>query len=436
MESLGSGRLFATCGDKESCLEIVDRYLEGQPRAPGREGASLLQTFGRAPPQGGGPCGALCELHPLCVSGTCRFDPYDNAVAAIYLVRRGRLEDAERILNALKGLLYPGEQQRLELVRSAYSSSGEVLDWNVDTGNNAWVGMAFAHYSAASGSACYAAISRDILRAIASQVGCSDHLGGYMGRMPRGRGHYRATEHNIDMYAFAKMLNDSAVQASAGRFIEGMYGFDPEHPEVYATGTGGSSDCDASRNGMPIAADTQIWNLLAEADLVPERKRASLAYVLRPAAEGGLRVEDTDSLGDGARLMGVRFTSRGSGAQWENTASTAIGVGLYRAKFGEDLANANETRYMEDALMHQLSEYGAVLGSVRGGNYNAYVQGDRSSPFPGGSDTGMGWAYLRYPHTAATAWTGLVLMEANPFAPPPEPVPAATAEEVHARCFA
>ena len=32
------------------------------------------------------------------------------------------------------------------------------------------------------------------------------------------------------------------------------------------------------------------------------------------------------------------------------------------------------------------------------------------SHYPGGSDTGIGWTYLRYPHAAATAWTGLLML--------------------------
>ena len=60
---------------------------------------------------------------------------------------------------------------------------------------------------------------------------------------------------------------------------------------------------------------------------------------------------------------------------------------------------------------------------------------DHAAKYPGGSDTGIGWTYLRYPHVAATAWAGMLLLyqfddddavdeDANPFAPPERPVPA------------
>jgi len=150
--------------------------------------------------------------------------------------------------------------------------------------------------------------------------------------------------------------------------------------------------------------------------------------VLRPSSEGGLLEEDQDILGDGARLLGVRFTNMGSGAQWENTASATMGMGYYLSVFGDEDAKLNEDlKSMENSLLHLLQEYGSVLASVRGGNFDAWRNGNTDPNYPGGSDTGLGWTYLRYPHTAATAWTGLMILEGNPFAPPQKPVPAADA---------
>lgn len=33
-----------------------------------------------------------------------------------------------------------------------------------------------------------------------------------------------------------------------------------------------------------------------------------------------------------------------------------------------------------------------------------------SPTFPGGSDSGLGWTYLRYPHVASTVWAALAVM--------------------------
>lgn len=45
--------------------------------------------------------------------------------------------------------------------------------------------------------------------------------------------------------------------------------------------------------------------------------------------------------------------------------------------------------------------YGAVPASVRGGNGDAYNAHNAYAPYPGGSDTGMGFSYLRMIHVAS-----------------------------------
>ncbi len=91
-------------------------------------------------------------------------------------------------------------------------------------------------------------------------------------------------------------------------------------------------------------------------------------------------------------------------------------------------------RAARDSIKHLLAVYRAVPASALGGNFAAYVQNNHSSPYPGGSDTGIGWTYMRYPHAASTAWAGLLLLyqfdeddevreDANPYAPPATAVP-------------
>merc|ERR1719440_2634455 len=90
---------------------------------------------------------------------------------------------------------------------------------------------------------------------------------------------------------------------------------------------------------------------------------------------------------------------------------------------------------MRDSLKYILTTYGSVLGSINGGNWLAYHEKPREDPYPGGSATGLGWTYLRYPHTAATAWAGMMLLMqheegaavnkyANPYFPPEKPLPS------------
>ena len=101
------------CGDRESCLGIVDAFLLHQPRQSyfSRPHVGLIQTFG-PDSVGGGPCGdEMCKLVEPCPNYAqtphCRYDVYDNALAAIYLTKRGQIEEARKILDAFIELLYP-----------------------------------------------------------------------------------------------------------------------------------------------------------------------------------------------------------------------------------------------------------------------------------------------------------------------------------------
>ena len=109
----GGGGGGGACGDRESCLGIVDDFLLHQPRQSyfSRPHVGLIQTFG-PDSVGGGPCGdEMCKLVEPCPNYAqtphCRYDVYDNALAAIYLTKRGQIEEARKILDAFIELLYP-----------------------------------------------------------------------------------------------------------------------------------------------------------------------------------------------------------------------------------------------------------------------------------------------------------------------------------------
>ena len=96
-----------------SCLQIVDSFLRRQPRQTfWDDGVGLMQTF-HPDSVSGGPCGdQMCKLVEPCPNYQqtphCRYDVYDNALAAIYLSKRGKLDEARGLLDAFIKLLYPG----------------------------------------------------------------------------------------------------------------------------------------------------------------------------------------------------------------------------------------------------------------------------------------------------------------------------------------
>jgi len=328
------------------------------------------------------------------------------------------------------------------------------------------VALAFAHYAAAADSSCHAEVAHDILEALRLHAVCNDELRGFKSRLPPSPKHYRATEHNIDMFALARLLGKDEALREASTFVQGMYGRNADFPQSYSMGTGGQHACDSSQPPQaPVPADSLYWNLLAEVDPEPGRMAAALTFALEtpaPEAKGaaagqGLWTKDDDIFAHQQDLQGTRFSTAGHGVQWENTASATMAMlhwlhhhgGRGPGEPGTVLGRVKEARR---SLLQLLRHYEGVPGSVRGGNEKAWSQGCQDlsatqtqlpwekglsceAKYPGGSDTGLGWTYLRYPHVASTAWTGLLLLyqfsdgepvreDANPFAPPNTPIPS------------
>mmetsp|Transcript_70117 Transcript_70117/g.203323 ORF Transcript_70117/g.203323 Transcript_70117/m.203323 type:complete len:1560 (+) Transcript_70117:48-4727(+) len=470
------------CTTQEECLQIVDQYFQAQPR----QGNGLLRTYG---PQslGGGDCGEFCKLSEPCPADTvlpgCRYDVYDNAMAAIYLTKRGKLDMAKGILDSFADLLYPtsldGIAEKLRyvgpsgrtmtLLAAAYSDVGRakagsyagdtVYDGAVDVGNNAWVALAFMHYSEAAHSPDHAAIAKDMLSALTSgSAACKDALGGVRGRLEPYPRNYRSTEHNIDVSALARALGEQDKWDEAHRFVSSMFSRNTNYNASYSIGTGDDGTCDSTEPLGPVPADCTYWNLLADADPDSGRMAAALDFALRsphpvdpadqPPGEKvdpnyemtrGLWTQDEDLVHPtGVTLHGTRFTTWGNGIQWEVSASAAMAIVHFSKKYGT-LGKADLNQYVEQirsSLKLLLGMYEGVPGSVLGGNRDAWVQWTfkqdkwrRDVPYPGGSDTGVSWSYLRYNHVASTAWTGLLLLyqaepggevneDANPLAPP------------------
>lgn len=452
----------------EEYLRIIDAYLDGQPQNT----KGLIQVYG---PNsfGGGDC-AECQLEEPCpnfgVTPHCRFDVYDNALVAIYYTKRGKLAEAERILGGFLQLLYPpysvdhafGPEEGLPsgrhmtLLAASYTDEDAdagsyfgagVADGAVDIGNNAWVGMAFARYAAVTGSECHATAARDILHIVKTHAGCNDGMRGFMGRLPPYTKHYRSVEHNIDMFAFARMLGADEEKESARTFVQSMFGQDNDFDHVYVVGTGDSMVCDTHIGHEPIAVDGQLWSLAAGVDPTEAHVSASLGFAMQEKDEHatgrdtqlGLWESDVDLIGNhgvgqGETYYGFRFTNWGNGIQWENTASGLIAMIRYRAMYGEHYGVTVKINQARDSLKRLLTNYRAVPASVLGGNIDAWHRVRHQATYPGGSDTGIGWTYLRYPHLASTVWTGFALMFqgadgdaidnlANPYNPPATTVP-------------
>jgi len=458
----------------EEHLTIVDSFLANHPRSA----TGLLQTYGPGSVDGGS-CGDECELAEPCpLFGNiphCRFDVYDNALAAIYFIQRGKLEDAKKILDAFVYYLYPGNAidyryypyayvtksgRHMTLMAASYtdeksapghySDTPGVADGATDVGNHAFVGMAFARYAAKTGESCFATVAHDILGVLKEEFGCDDAVGGFMGRGNPFPGHYRSVEHNIDMFAFAQTLGDYQGMESARKFTENMYGQNPRFPHSFVVGTHGTGKCDTRIvTDTAISADAQMWNIAAGADPDLHHTQGAVDFALlerdNPYSEAGLFGTDVDQIGHqgqgvGEEYHGFRFSNKGNGIQWEITASSLIAMVKFKQENqGESWRVDNnglrtKIKKSRDSIKKLLDVYGSVPSSILGGNHKRAASQHYFETFPGGSDTGLGWNYFRYPHLASTVWSGLALLNqgddsarvdstASPYSPPGQSVP-------------
>jgi hypothetical protein len=351
----------------------------------------------------------------------------------------------------------------------------QVWDGAADTGNNAWVGMALAHFAAASGKACYAAAAHDLLVALTAGGSCQDSLGGFMGRPfgdPEFRLFYRSSEHNLDVFALARMLGNSSAQESARNFVQRMYGADSSCPVCYATGTAGDLVPDDEQivycnqelyKLNPIATDVQTWNQLSDVDPNVTRKAASLGHIIKPVLDGGMSEQDIDYIGGpggedsgSSEYFGLRFSSLGHGIQWENTAAGIMALADFESSHGSEALPglSGAVSKMRFSLSRILTAYKTVPASILGGNDiaskspggNSFTPWTPGNRYPGGSSTGIEYSYKRYPHLASTAWTGMMLMyqwadgayidkSKNPYSPPPNGVPTVEQAAADTSCL-
>jgi len=233
------------------------------------------------------------------------------------------------------------------------------------------------------------------------------------------------------------MVGNASIQEAAQTFVTSMWQQHPAYSSAYAVGTREADVCDTSLNlDAPVPADGVFWTILADADPNSSHSVEAASLGLQ---HDGFRVHDTDDIGSrtfGTNfpvLQGIRFSSLGNGIQWENTASAVMA--LKRICF-----NASFVRGARNSLIALLERYSSIPASVLGGNFAAWQRFQHCRPYrncpvnPGGSDTGLGWSYFRFPHTAATAWTGLALMfldgneDANPFGPLVKPLVEQTSD--------
>ncbi|MFK7825888.1 MAG: hypothetical protein AB8G05_17175 [Oligoflexales bacterium] len=367
-------------------------------------------------------------------------DVYDNALASIFFTVIGKPRKAADILNSWLRIYHNNDYKPLIARFNSETLNGAVEADYFDTGNNAWMGIAFCRYfiqyaddNNKDKMIVYYNAANEIMKQLHSHQCVQGLYRGYMGRPTNSgtqAGMWQSTEHNIDMYALGACLVGAAkvngtdnvfaaqVRDIAGTFVNQMF---DEAKGIYQIGTNNVCSDSTTINLGATPADAQSWRLLSRAEMGGSEERSkSSQEALRSEPFFERDADFSDLIGQD--IFGVRFTDFGRGVQMENTGSALLSLNDF---YGEQPADSvtdlrNSIKYLFDFY--------------KGGGIPASSQSDPNPQARGGFNTGLSWSYFDWPHVASTVWSGLalayqfeenggILIGMNPFYPGSSMVP-------------
>ena len=363
---------------------------------------------------------------------------YDNALAIIALLAGGDVGRARAIGDALVWVQNNDEEFDDGRLRQAYHANALT---KVDPGTNrtvanyigepfwfihsavgdlAWAGIALAQLARRTGSASYRTAAERIARWIQDKTVSRTGLGGYTFGTTAGLEGFKSAEHNIDVYAFFRMIARLTGQPiwlrradHAWEFVTRLWNAEDG---FFWTGSNDGATINKSPTQLPL--DVQTWSWLAARR---ERYAGALDWAATNLATTDTPQRKNSSLTGNYKVTGVAFGSGSlqadtetpipynvnpdSGAVWfEGTAQLALALRDRRDRGDGDAA---------DELLAAIQSAQGRLGA--GQTYNQKViEGGivaASSPL----NTGFGFGYYQHLHIGATSWYVMAGTRTNPY---------------------
>lgn len=334
---------------------------------------------------------------PTFTAGTTAYT-YDNDVAIIALLRRGTRADIARAVVLGNALLdvQRHDKENDGRVRDSYDAArlvdpdGSPHDASADThtGNLAWTGTALMQLYHATGSQPFLSGAEQAAAFVQEKMYVTRGAGGYIGGITANGelDTWKATEHNIDLYAFFEMLASATGAANwsedAGHalsFVEAMW--NTNGPNFYI---GTTDDGVTINTGDPAPEDIQTWSFLS----------TGLA-----AYEGSIDWALANLFVTSGTFAGLSFEANDrTGAWFEGTAHAA--EALRARNLPGDAQKAR--RLLNDVEIGQ-----ETAPNADGYGIDAASKDDLH--------TGGGGDYFAALHVGATGWYCLARQSANPF---------------------
>jgi hypothetical protein len=373
---------------------------------------------------------------------------YDNAVAIMAYLARGRHEDIQRASILGQGLIHAqttnfpvadGRFAQAYFVNLADASGAYVTPaaypfyfYSSSSGDQAWAGMALAQIYQRTHSAAFLKAAVKVANWIVANTYDTQGPGGYRfgtyidssnHSQPSGNG--KATEHNIDIFAFFSMLAKltgnstwSALAKHALTFVEAMFN---STGGFFYTGTTGDQ-ITISKDIIP--EDVQTWSYLALENktygMSLDWVKTNLVTIDTPSSPfsaltglGNVRVQ-----GETFDTASLATSGNDPEAVWlEGTAHTVSAL-LLRHKEADDADDSpfpSGDRETAKLLLKNLRFAQSLLGTSQTLNGAPLTPGQGIVAATGRLDTGFGYDYFANLHIGATGWYALALHDANPF---------------------
>ena len=380
---------------------------------------------------------------------------YDNAVTIQAYLARGTASDIQRATVLGNGLVHAqatnfpvndGRFAQAYYVNVPDSSGAYITPaafpfyfYSSSVGDQAWAGMALAQLYHRTGNAAFLTAALKVANWIVTNTYDTRGPGGYTfgtyidpsnHSQPSGNG--KATEHNIDTYAFFSMLSTltrggkasngtswASLAQHALLFVEAMFnatgGF-------FYTGTN-ADQITISTNIIP--ENVQTWSYLALLDahygVSLDWVKTNLITIDTPSApnSGLTGIGNARILGetfDTASLYALPAAGNDSHGVWlEGTAHAATALLTRRAHGERDLPFSSDDLSTAREFLDNIRFAQANLGVGQKVNGAAIPTGQGIVASTSNIDTGFGYDYFPNLHIGATGWYGLALLSANPF---------------------
>jgi hypothetical protein len=359
---------------------------------------------------------------------------YDNALTALALMSSGDLRRARAIGDALLYAQNHDPEFSDGRLRQAYhadqfSSSGTT---RIDTkfgltgtavGDMSWSGIALAQLARRVPRGDYGRGAERIGRWIYHNAHSTTGLGGYTFGATNGLEGHKSTEHNIDVYAFfrllARLTGDGRWNARARHALEFVEAVWNDADGFFWTGSDDGSTINKNPVQLPLDVQTWFWLSIGQGKYAacldwassnlrsidtPLRTNSALSgntsFTGSAFASGTFRTDVTSPVG------GQPWNPKpdDGGVWFEGTGQLALALAK-RHRAG-DRAESDDLLSTLRSAQRSLGQ-GQTFGGKRieGGIQAA------SSPI----DTGFGFAYHPHLHTAATSWFVFAASGFNPY---------------------